>query len=232
MRGPGVCRLGWEGGAWLQRTVPTARRPDGGVLPPPFALRDLGLRRIKCHTLDILAPHLLVLDPTWTVDMPPSLNPLENALGKDQMTRGQIGGLRPRLLTENLLRYEAHRRVCVTLRTVSELCQCRRPSRTPGFTEGPARDLKWCGTAWGFFCVMTLLSTKALPGPVGSHVCLGGPQPRCPTLLEHVTVTVTIPQRPLCQLLGGTPVSISVVSAPCTLPATQQVLTKCTGTEG
>lgn len=131
------------GGAWLQRTVPTARRPDGRVLPPLFTLRDLGLGKIKCHTLDILAPHLLVLDPTWTVGMPPSLNPLENALGEDQMTtglqsRGQIRGAWPGLLTENLLGGEAHGRGCVTLRTVSELCQCRRPSRTAGFAEGPA----------------------------------------------------------------------------------------------
>lgn len=45
----------------------------------PFLL----LRRIKRHTLDILAPHLQVLDLTWTVGMLPSLCPLEYSLHED-----------------------------------------------------------------------------------------------------------------------------------------------------
>lgn len=59
---------GWAGrwGAWLQREV----------LPLPFTPRDLGLRGIKCHTLDILAPHLQVLHS-------PSLLPLEFPSGAD-----------------------------------------------------------------------------------------------------------------------------------------------------
>lgn len=113
--------------------------------------------------------------------------------------------------------------------TAFEPCRPRRPSGTGWFPAGgPGQDPKWHGMAWVPFAVMTPLNTEALPVLalliqhrqwVWVWGSFGVPQPP-----EHVTVTVLIPRgHPSLPLSAsrGTPVSTSVVPAPCALPVTQ-----------